>query len=80
MFIIYCDCWFFREKDDFDFIREFLIIYKNKILFEGEFIRERYRRCFLLIYFFLYFLNIESECFFYLFFYNIDSIFFNDFF
>lgn len=72
MFIIYCDRWFFREKDDFDFIREFLIIYKNKILFEGEFIRKRY--------FFLYFLNIESECFFYLFFLNIDSIFFNDFF
>lgn len=45
VFIIHCDRWLSREKDDFDLTREFPITHKNKTPPEGESTRERYRRC-----------------------------------
>lgn len=36
VFLIHCDRWLSREKDDFDLTREFPITHKNKTPAEGE--------------------------------------------
>lgn len=78
VFIIHCDRWLSREKDDFDLTREFPITHKNKTPPEGESTRERYQRCSLSTHPSLYLPNTESACFPYLSLTNTDSTSPND--
>lgn len=41
VFLVHCDRWLSREKDDFDLTREFPITHKNKTPAEGESTLER---------------------------------------